>query len=87
MKQTKPENVHGDAVVSTLGDYLVLGPAISSGRWTTAHRDFGIGTRVNCGCFSGTVEEFATVVERTHAGNPPGAGAVSDIRCVHSRTV
>lgn len=58
-----------DALVFGNEDILVVGPAKSSGRYTTAHRDEIIGVRVNCGCFSGTVEEFAAQIEHTHAGN------------------
>lgn len=59
----------GDALVETSSDYLVIGPAKSSGRFTTAHRDLKKGIRVNCGCFSGTLKEFATIIEKTHAEN------------------
>jgi len=62
--------VSGDAHVEKTSDYLVVGPAASSGRYTTAHKDSIIGIRVNCGCFSGTVKEFAAAVEETHKDNP-----------------
>ena len=61
--------VYGDARVSGNADILVIGPAISSGRYTTAHTDSVIGVRVNTGCFSGTVEEFIAAIERTHKDN------------------
>ena len=61
--------VSGDACVSGNADILVIGPAISSGRYTTAHTDSVIGVRVNTGCFSGTVEEFIAAIERTHKDN------------------
>jgi hypothetical protein len=62
--------VSGDARISKTGDYLVVGPAKSSGRFTTAHIDAKIGVRVNCGCFSGTVREFSEAIEKIHANNP-----------------
>ena len=62
--------VSGDAHVEKTSDYLVVGPAASSGRYTTAHKDSIIGIRVNCGCFSGTVKEFAAAFEETHKDNP-----------------
>ena len=62
--------VAGNARVSGNADILVIGPAKSSGRYTTAHRDSVIGIRVNCGCFSGTIEEFSTTIEETHKDNP-----------------
>ena len=61
--------VSGDAVIEKTSDYLVIGPAKSSGRFTTAHRDSKIGVRVNCGCFSGTVHEFSKAIETTHKNN------------------
>ncbi len=61
--------VYGDAVIAKTSDYLVVGPAKSSGRFTTAHRDSKIGVRVNCGCFSGTVLEFSEAIEKTHKDN------------------
>ena len=61
--------VYGDARVSGNADILIIGPAISSGRYTTAHTDSVIGVRVNTGCFSGTVEEFIDAIESTHKDN------------------
>ena len=61
--------VSGDAFIAKTSDYLVIGPAKSSGRFTTAHRDSKIGVRVNCGCFSGTVHEFSKAIETTHKNN------------------
>ena len=58
--------VSGNALIETKEDYLVIGPAKSSGRFTTAHKDSKIGVRVNCGCFSGTVKEFSEAIENTH---------------------
>lgn len=58
--------VSGDACINTTSDYLVIGPAKSSGRFTTAHKDLKIGIRVNCGCFSGTLKEFSDAIEQTH---------------------
>ena len=60
-------HILGDGRVSKPGDYITVGPAISSGRFTTAHVDETIGVRVNCGCFTGTVEEFRQAIEATHA--------------------
>ena len=61
--------VCGNAIIEKTSDYLVVGPAKSSGRFTTAHRDSKIGVRVNCGCFSGTVHEFSRAIEATHKDN------------------
>ena len=61
--------IRGDGRVSKPGDYLIVGPAVSSGRFTTAHRDEKLGVRVNCGCFTGTLLEFIQAIEGTHTGN------------------
>ena len=78
----KPENLSGNAWVSgdarvsgnaeveSRLDHLQVGPAKSSGRFTTAHKDKKIGVRVNCGCFSGSVLEFSRQIEKTHANHP-----------------
>ncbi len=51
-------------------DYITLGPSKSSGRYTTAHMDSKIGVRINCGCFSGTLDEFISRIHSTHNSNP-----------------
>lgn len=61
--------VSGNGTIEKTSDYLVIGPAKSSGRFTTAHKDSKIGIRVNCGCFSGTVKEFSEAIEKTHKDN------------------
>lgn len=61
--------VYGDAIIEKTADYLTIGPAKSSGHFTTAHKDSKIGVRVNCGCFSGTVKEFSEAIEKTHKDN------------------
>ena len=61
--------VSGNGLIQKTSDYLIVGPAKSSGRFTTAHKDSKIGIRVNCGCFSGTVKEFSEAIEKAHKGN------------------
>ena len=61
--------VSGNAQVESQADWLLVGPAKSSGRFTTAYRDTKIGVRVSCGCFTGTAQEFSAQIEATHAGN------------------
>ena len=63
--------VSGDAQIKSCTDWLLLGPAKSSGRFTTAYLDSKIGVRVSCGCFSGGVQDFSFQIEETHAGNLP----------------
>lgn len=62
-------HISGDAVIEKTSDYLVIGPAKSSGRFTTAHRDSKIGVLVSCGCFRGTVHQFSESIEETHKNN------------------
>ena len=61
--------VSGDALIENTTDYIVIGPAKSSGRCTTAHKDLYLGIRVNTGCFSGSLEEFEAAINKTHAGD------------------
>jgi len=61
--------VSGDARVENHKTWLLIGPAKSSGRFTTAFIDKNIGVRVVCGCFTGTVFEFSQQIEKTHANN------------------
>ena len=61
--------VFGNAKVSGQSDWLIVGPAKSSGRFTTAFRDEELDVRVVCGCFSGSVLEFSQQIEATHANN------------------
>ena len=61
--------VAGNARVKNQKTWLLIGPAKSSGRFTTAFVDEKIGVRVICGGFTGTVLEFSQQIERTHANN------------------
>ena len=62
--------VCGKAKIAKTRDHIVLGPSIGeSQRYITAHRDSGIGIRVNAGCFSGSISEFRAAVAKTHAEN------------------
>lgn len=58
--------ITGNAVILSPKDLLVLGPAPSSGRFTTAYRDSVLGIRVICGCFDGSLERFRQNIEETH---------------------
>lgn len=63
-------DIRGDGLLKSRTDYIVLGPAKSSERFTTAHKDSLIGIRVNTGCFSGSLDEFIAAIQETHANNP-----------------
>ena len=62
--------VRGDGLIVSSADFIVIGPAISRGRYTTAHVDTQIGVRVNCGCFTGTVAEFGRQINKVHKDDP-----------------
>lgn len=62
--------VGGDAVICDSADWIHVGPSAASRRFTTAHRDAELGVRVNCGCFSGSLAEFAAAIEKTHQNSP-----------------
>lgn len=49
-------------------NYLILGPAPSSGRYTLFYRS-KIGINVTTGCFGGTIEAFRNAVKKTHRDN------------------
>jgi hypothetical protein len=53
-------------VVRDSADICTFGTFGSTGRTTTAHCDKEIGVRVNCGCFTGTIDEFCAKVRQTH---------------------
>ena len=61
--------VSGDARVSKQSQWLLIGPAKSSGRFTTAFVDEKLGVRVVCGCFTGTIAEFSEQIEKSHKDN------------------
>ena len=66
-------SVFGDTVlrskanVARTSNYIVAGPAGSRSSFTTYLPEQNI---VFCGCFSGTLEQFAAAVEKTHAAAP-----------------
>ena len=62
--------VSGNALIKKSADILIVGPALSSGRYTTAHKDSLIGVRINTGCFSGSLDEFKLAIETTHKDSP-----------------
>ena len=61
--------VYDNAKIQSTTDYITIGPARSSGRYATAFIDSEIGVRVVTGCFSGSISEFKSAIESTHANN------------------
>lgn len=58
--------VCGNALVYDDADYLVIGPIGSRNAYTTFYRRKDGMTMVVCGCFHGTIDEFAVKVAETH---------------------
>jgi UDP-3-O-[3-hydroxymyristoyl] glucosamine N-acyltransferase len=61
--------VSGDARVSENADYCCFQSFGSSNRTTTFHKDVKIVVRVNCGCFTGSIDDFIEKVNTTHGDN------------------
>ena len=57
--------------VQSSQDYLILGPAQSSGRMTYAYIDSKLKSLViSCGCFKGSPDEFKAIISKTHKDSP-----------------
>ena len=61
--------VFDDARVCGNADYLVVGPIGSRNSFTTLFRCNDKSVKVKCGCFYGTMDEFAAKVTATHGDN------------------
>jgi hypothetical protein len=64
--------VSDGARIQTIDDMLSIGPIGSRDGYTTFFRNKDGGISVRCGCFAGTLEEFAAAVEKTHGANVHG---------------
>ena len=61
-------NLSDAGKLSSVNDILIVGPLGSRSAYTQIYRtDKGI--FVKCGCFFGTIDEFATKVKETHGDN------------------
>ena len=60
--------VYGDARVSSNNDHCGFDCFGSANRHTHAYRTENGGIELTCGCFCGSLDEFARRVEATHAG-------------------
>lgn len=58
--------VCGNAYIEKPSDVLVIGPAKSSGRFTTAYRTVDGSIVAATGCFFGYLDEFRKAIKRTH---------------------
>jgi hypothetical protein len=58
----------GAGKINSVDDILIVGPLGSRSAYTQIYRT-NQGVYVKCGCFFGTIDEFAEKVKKTHAGN------------------
>lgn len=61
--------VGDDAHINSNKDFIVIGPIGSRNGFTTFYKNKDENVCVRCGCFSGTVDEFLAVVQKTHGDN------------------
>lgn len=60
--------VMGKARVMDASDYIAIGAIGSRNDTTTFYRGKDGGIYVSCGCFNGTIDDFAAKVKQVHAG-------------------
>lgn len=60
--------VAGKALVTDSADYIAIGAIGSRDDTTTFYRGTDGGIYVSCGCFSGSIDDFAAKVKQVHAG-------------------
>ena len=65
---TDSARVMGKARVMDASDYITIGAIGSRDDTTTFYRGTDGGIYVSCGCFNGTIDDFATKVKQVHAG-------------------
>lgn len=58
-----------DGDIKKPSDYIVVGPVGSRDGFTTAYKSVDRTVRIQCGCFNGTLQEFARKVEKTYGRN------------------
>ena len=61
--------VSGHGAIKTNADFIIVGPAISSDRYTTAYRTTDQSIHVTTGCFTGSIQEFEEAINKSHADN------------------
>ena len=65
---TDSARVMGNARVMDASDYIAIGAIGSRNDTTTFYRGKDGGIYVSCGCFNGTIDDFAAKVKQVHAG-------------------
>lgn len=64
--------VYGNAKIEKTADYFIIGPIGSRNDMTTFFRCVDRSIKVKCGCFRGTLAEFAEKVDKTHGDSKHG---------------
>ena len=64
--------IRGGARITSAADRLCIGSIGSRDGYVTFYRGKGGAIRVTCGCFGGTIDEFAEMVARVHGDNRYG---------------
>lgn len=65
---TGSARVRGKALVTDSSDYIAIGAIGSRDDTTTFYRGTDGGIYVSCGCFNGSIDDFAVKVKEVHAG-------------------
>ena len=65
---TGSARVMDEALVMDSADYITIGAIGSRDDTTTFYRGTDGGIYVTCGCFNGTIDDFAAKVKQVHAG-------------------
>jgi carbonic anhydrase/acetyltransferase-like protein (isoleucine patch superfamily) len=73
--------IYNNARVQQTSDYFTIGPIGSRESFTTFYRTKN-GISVLCGCFCGTLDEFAARVDETHGDNIHGKAYKAAIKLV-----
>lgn len=60
--------VTGEALVTNSADYITIGAIGSRNDTTTFYRGADGKIYVSCGCFNGSIDDFASKVKAVHAG-------------------
>ena len=60
--------VTGEALVTNSADYITIGAIGSRNDTTTFYRGADGEIYVSCGCFNGSIDDFASKVKAVHAG-------------------
>ena len=61
--------IGGNAYIKSSKDFITIGPIGSRSDFVTFYKNESEDIYVECGCFSGTMDEFLAAVQKTHGNN------------------